>query len=250
MTESFEYYGANQLKSLRNHMTLFNKVTGERFNGHLQVVQDHTMLSVERLYDIYLSVNYLNDAEIDGDIVEIGVWKGGALGMALLSDSRSHRKVIGFDTFQGHFEPSELELDIRGNSMRKRYRELNDRGEKWAYAEYEECLSFLTGIERYWNVLNESNPNRINLVKGDVKKTSEHFPETKIALLRIDVDWYAETIASLKKFWPMLEPKGILIMDDYGHHLGAKKAFDEFFSHNPQRYTHIDYSCISVQKME
>ena len=44
-----------------------------------------TMLSVERLYAALSSVKYVIDNDIDGDIVECGVWKGGcSLAMAML----------------------------------------------------------------------------------------------------------------------------------------------------------------------
>ena len=44
------------------------------------------------------------------------------------------------------------------------------------------------------------------------------FPLVKpfpIALLRIDVDWYKPTFACLLKFWSMLVPDALVLLDDY-----------------------------------
>lgn len=68
-----------QLKMARNHLRAFKKVVNNEFLGILEQVQGYTMLSIEALYDLYLSVKYVNAAKIPGDIVEVGVWRGGGL---------------------------------------------------------------------------------------------------------------------------------------------------------------------------
>lgn len=65
------------MKVARNHVTLFEKVVDIEFLKNLEQVRDYTMLSIERIYDLYLTVNYLNAAKITGDILEIGTWRGG-----------------------------------------------------------------------------------------------------------------------------------------------------------------------------
>lgn len=64
------------LKKARNHLTLFSKVAGSNFQSLVQQVEKHTMLSMERLYDLHLAINYVNEAEVDGGILEVGTWKG------------------------------------------------------------------------------------------------------------------------------------------------------------------------------
>ncbi len=51
----------------------------------------------------------------------------------------------------------------------------------------------------------------------------------RIAILRLDTDWYESTKAELQHLYPLLSPGGILIVDDYGAWLGARKATDEYF---------------------
>lgn len=229
------------LKMARNHVSLFEEVVDKEFLENFEQVRDYTMLSIERLYDLYLTVNYLNAANIAGGILEIGTWRGGALALALLSDVTKKRKVIGFDTFEGHAAPRDDEFDVRGQNMRNRWESENASGVKMAFADFDECEAYLLRIA-------SGDKSRFEIVKGDVKKTGNEFPYTPLSVLRVDCDWYPESIYSLEKFWPMLNYGGFLILDDYGHHSGQKKAFKEFFTF-PIKFTHVDYSCITIQKI-
>ncbi len=49
------------------------------------------------------------------------------------------------------------------------------------------------------------------------------------ALLRLDTDWYESTRHELAELYPRLERGGVLLIDDYGHFAGARKAVDEYF---------------------
>jgi O-methyltransferase len=66
-------------------------------------------------------------------------------------------------------------------------------------------------------------------------------PES-VALLRLDTDWYESTRHELEHLYPLLVPGGVLIIDDYGHHLGVRKAVDEYFADDPILLTRVDYT--------
>ena len=232
-------YDDMQFKMARNHIDLFSAVAGETFMAIYDHVRPFTMLSIERLYDLYLSVRYVDQAEIAGCVLEVGVWKGGALGTAILSNISSERRVVGFDTFEGHFIPPKDEIDIRGHNMRERWIELQTQGQTWASANYEDCLEFLESLEGAAN---------IELVKGDAKETLEHWDPEPISILRIDCDWYAESRVALEILWPHLARGGVAIFDDYGHLDGQRRAVDEYFSTRPVKFTHVDSSCLSIVK--
>ena len=51
-----------------------------------------------------------------------------------------------------------------------------------------------------------------------------------IALLRLDTDWYESTLHELQHLYPRLADGGALIIDDYGHWDGARRAVDEYFA--------------------
>jgi hypothetical protein len=69
---------------------------------------------------------------------------------------------------------------------------------------------------------------RIVLVKGPVEKTRPDTVPESIALLRLDTDWYESTRHELTHLYPRLSSGGVLIVDDYGHWQGSRKAVDEF----------------------
>ena len=67
----------------------------------------------------------------------------------------------------------------------------------------------------------------------------------KISLLRLDTDFYESTKAELENLYPSLQAGGIIIIDDYGHWEGCKKAVDEFFFNKKNIFfQQIDYSGI------
>ena len=66
-----------------------------------------------------------------------------------------------------------------------------------------------------------------------------------LALLRLDTDWYESTRHELEHLYPRLSPGGVLIVDDYGHWQGARRAVDEYFAAQPARCSscsRIDYT--------
>jgi O-methyltransferase len=65
-----------------------------------------------------------------------------------------------------------------------------------------------------------------------------------ISLLRLDTDWYESTHHELLHLYPMLVQNGVLIIDDYGHWEGCKRAVDEYFEENrmPMLLHRVDYT--------
>jgi hypothetical protein len=54
----------------------------------------------------------------------------------------------------------------------------------------------------------------------------------EIAILRLDTDWYESTKHEMEHLFPLLVRGGVLIIDDYGHWQGARKAIDEYLTEN------------------
>ena len=91
----------------------------------------------------------------------------------------------------------------------------------WAY-------SPLSYVEK--NMKNTGlNLNNVRYVKGLVEETLEKESPTKISILRLDTDFYESTKKELEILYPKLQVGGIIIVDDYGHWKGCKKAVDEYF---------------------
>jgi len=81
------------------------------------------------------------------------------------------------------------------------------------------------------NVLATGYPaERVHFIQGKVEDTLPANAPDRIALLRLDTDWYESTHHELTHLYPRLSPGGVLIIDDYGHWQGSRLAVDEFFA--------------------
>ncbi|MDC7219690.1 MAG: macrocin O-methyltransferase [Spirochaetales bacterium] len=191
------------------------------FKEAWELVSPFTMISPERAYAISQALDYLEGNNISGDIVECGVWRGGACMLAArLILQRNYRKRAFwlYDTFEGMTEPTEDDIiAASGQPVAER----NPLG-WWAVSEDEVRANLeRTGYDK----------ERYTLVKGDVCQTLEDsVPEGPIALLRLDTDWYESTKKEMEVLFPKLARGGVLLLDDYGHFKGAAKGVDEYFA--------------------
>ncbi|MBB6001964.1 TylF/MycF/NovP-related O-methyltransferase [Arcicella rosea] len=199
----------------------------------------YTMTSIERMYALYNAVRYTVHNNIEGDFVECGVWRGGSsmmIALTLLSLKVKDRKILLYDTFEGMSEPTENDVDFKGggaDSLLKQNIE-NKQNSVWCLADLQDVQNNMT--------LTQYPLKNIQFIKGKVEETIPKSISEKIALLRLDTDWYESTAHELKYLYPILVQKGVLIIDDYGHWEGCKKAVDEYFSHNTLLLNRIDYT--------
>ena len=190
-------------------------------------VRDYTMTGAERLIGLINAVKYVVTNRIEGAFVECGVWRGGSMMAAALTlndlkDQSRHLQL--FDTFEGMTPPTSKDIVFSGQTAK----DILDQTERkegpgvWAFASYEDVKQ---------NMAATGYPSdRIHLVKGKVEDTLPQQAPEKIALLRLDTDWYESTKHELEHLYPRLQPNGVLIIDDYGHWVGAKQAVDEYFA--------------------
>jgi O-methyltransferase len=215
---------------------------------HIEAVRPFTMTSIERLFDLYKSVEYLVKAGVPGDLLECGVWRGGSMMLVartLLSLGDTSRTLFLLDTYEGHPKPdAEKDRDLWGNNPLNEWvnHRITDETSDWAYVSIDEVRS---------NMESTGYPmKKVVLVKGMVEKTAATVPPVPLSLLRLDTDWYASAKAGLETFWPRLSRKGILIIDDYGHYRGQRQAVDEYFAATPVKLNRIDYSCRTILKTD
>ncbi len=184
-----------------------------------------TMTSVERLYSLYQAVKYIHQNKIEGDFVECGVWKGGSSMMAALtfkSFGDSSRKFLLYDTYEGMSEPTEKDVDFKNDSAFKNWKKIKEE------KTLEMCYNTLEEVEE--NMKATSYPSeKIQFIKGKVEDTIPAILPGKIAILRLDTDWYESTLHELKNLYPLLQTGGVLIIDDYGYWKGAREAVDQYF---------------------
>ncbi len=199
----------------------------------------YTMTSIERLAALLNAMTYVTENKIPGDIVECGVWRGGSMMLiarSLLAHGDTSRNLYLYDTFEGMPAPTNRDKSLEGLPADQLLsREPRNTG-IWCYATIEDVRE---------NLLSTGYPkDKIHLIKGKVEDTIPGVIPDKIALLRLDTDWYESTKHELHFLFPLLDPAGILIIDDYGHWQGARAAVDEYFKEQKKTvYLHrVDYT--------
>lgn len=209
---------------------------GPKDKRTIEQVRPFTMTSVDRIAAVIAATRYIEANRVPGAIVECGVWRGGSTMAILHTLDSKDREVYLYDTFEGMSEPTKQDVSFDGVSAEQQLSDCKRGTGVWCEASIEDVRQ---------NVSSTGYPAaRTHLIRGKVEET---IPETLpggIALLRLDTDWYESTRHELKHLFPLLHPRGVLIVDDYGHWAGAKQAVDEYFAvQRGHYYFHrIDYT--------
>jgi O-methyltransferase len=207
-----------------------------------EACREFTMTSIERMYALFTATRHIAEAGVPGDFVECGVWRGGSvmlMALTLLRAGAGDRILWLYDTFSGMTPPEAQDVQA-----------MSGRSAAEILAEHEK-----TTDDPFWGVASRPEVekhiastgyphSRVRIVEGDVLETiPTHAPE-KIALLRIDTDWYASTRHELEHLYPRLSSGGVLIVDDYGYWRGARKATDEYLAtqSSPPLLHRVDYT--------
>jgi hypothetical protein len=185
-------------------------------------VQPYTMTCPEKIFALMDAIRYISRNRIEGDVVECGVWRGGSMMAAartLLQLEDTRRTLYLYDTFGGMPEPSERDFDYGGTPAGAR---LEAEAGVQAYAPLDQVKKAMksTGYPS----------DKICYVIGKVEETLPAKAPDRIALLRLDTDWYESTRHELVHLFPRLSLGGVLIIDDYGSWEGCRLASDEYFS--------------------
>jgi hypothetical protein len=166
------------------------------------------------------------NSDVPGDFVECGVWKGGSagiMGMALEKfDADHHRKLHLFDSFEGLPEPSEL--DGEGAAI------YSGGVSSGKLESVHQCEAGIDEVKNFlFNHLSLAE-ERLIFHQGWFQDTLPLLKEhpSKIALLRLDGDWYESTKVCLDYLYDRVPKGGVIILDDYFCWEGCKKAADEF----------------------
>ena len=200
-----------------------------RFERIYRECAEYTVTSPERMYSLYAATEYLCRAGVEGDVVECGVFRGGSSKLVALTLSElgdETRQLYLYDTFTGMTEPTDLDRRLSDGSAaadtwkRHEHATHND----WAYAPLEAVQQVM------WST--PYPKDSMHFVKGKVEETIPRVVPERIALLRLDTDWYESTYHEMVHLYPRLVSGGILIIDDYGSWAGARAAIDEYLTEN------------------
>ncbi len=203
-------------------------------NNFTQIVFPFSITSRERIEKLYDLLERIRIDNIDGDLVECGVYRGGnILGMMEYCDFYNLNKTIWiYDTFCGMTQPSDLDIDVHKRKAIDQFDRIK-------------CYASLSEVQKN---LSSSSYKNIRYVVGDVCETLKNDTPAKISLLRLDTDWYESTKCELEILFPKVTNGGSLIVDDYGHWQGARLAFDEYFTNTNYTHKKIDNTGIYLTK--
>lgn len=162
-----------------------------------------TMIGMKRLQNVRDAVRTVIEEGLPGDIVETGVWRGGASIMmraTLEAYGDQARTIWCCDSFKG-LPPPEMD----------RYPQ--DAGMDWH-------TNPTLGVSMEQVKANFARygfrDERVQFLKGWFKDTLPTAPFSKIAILRLDGDLYASTMDALNPCYDKVVPGGFIIVDDYG----------------------------------
>jgi O-methyltransferase len=188
-------------------------------------VKPYTMTSPDRVFALCDAVRYVVGAGIEGAVVECGVWKGGSSMVAALmlrELGAADRELHLFDTFEGMSPPTEHDRRAGGPSAADMLAATSKDAKVWAYSPLDEVRT---------NLASTGYPAElVRFVQGKVEDTIPDQAPERIAILRLDTDWYESTRHELEHLFPRLAVGGVLIVDDYGAWEGARRAVDEFIA--------------------
>jgi len=210
-------------------ISFMDRAVETEFEEIYKICKNFTATSKERMYALYKAIEYIVNSKIPGDFVECGVLEGGSamvIAHTLIKMGETNRKIYLYDTFEGMSKPSGKDRRISdGTSAISKWKKQQKKGHnKW-------CFVSLSKVKK--NLFSTRYPQKnLIFIKGKVEDTIPEYIPSKIAILRLDTDWYESTKHELNYLYPLLIKHGVLIIDDYGHWAGCKKAVDEYFIEN------------------
>ncbi len=204
------------------------------------------MTSGERLMATVDAVEYVVRRGVPGALVECGVWKGGSVLAMILRLQQlgvNDRDLYLYDTFEGMTAPTEHDTSLFSEPAVATWSQATNAGRvAWGWLFGPE----LFGVSQVRDLLTSTDypAERIHFVVGPIEDTLPATAPERAAILRLDTDWYASTHHELLHLYPRLSPGGVLIVDDYGHWEGCRKAVDEYFDTEAAAVllTRVDYT--------
>jgi O-methyltransferase len=203
-----------------------------RFREVLRQIRGFTMSKPEICYALFQAVEHICTSEVEGTIVESGVWRGGNVALCaltLLARGDASRDLYLFDSFDWSW-PGLTQWDTKYGQGTAAERNAALEKRRNAPKEWLDAQGVSETKVRDFIVGTGYPSEKIHTIKGFVQDTiPENAPE-KIALLRLDTDLYESTYHELVHLYPRLVSGGILLIDDYPTERGCVKAVEEYFN--------------------
>ncbi len=190
-----------------------------RMNGRDWPQYADSMIGYKRLTNIQDCVTDVLHNNIEGDLIETGVWRGGAvifMRAILKAYHCTNRIVWAADSYEGLPKPDADKYVADTDDQHHTYDELK--------------ISLETVKENFrkYDLLDE----QVRFLKGWFKDTLPVAPIKKLAVLRLDGDMYESTMDALTNLYPKVSKGGYIIIDDWGAVEGCKLAVLDYRKQN------------------
>lgn len=162
------------------------------FQESYRRIQNNTLVDIFRCFELWSLAKQVQ--HIEGDLLEVGVWRGGtgALIAKAVSNNPS-KKVYLADTFSGVVKAGKRDTIYVGGEHKD------------------------TSAQIVRNLVEVENLTNIVILEGIFPdETAKGFVGDKIALLHCDVDVYESTRDIIEWALPRLSIGSILVFDDFG----------------------------------
>jgi O-methyltransferase len=186
-----------------------------RAEGRDWPLSAETMIGLRRLDNLQHCISDVVANDVPGDIVETGVWRGGAMIFArgvLEALADTERLVWCADSFAGLPPPDPERYPADRGDVHHTYHQLA--------VSLEQVRS---NFARY-GLLDD----RVRFIEGWFRDTLPVAPIERLAVLRLDGDMYESTIVALDALFPKLSVGGYVVVDDYGAAQGCRQAVEDF----------------------
>lgn len=199
----------------------------------------HTMVGTKRLNNLRMLVEDVIRNEVPGDLIETGVWRGGAcilMRAVLFAYGIKTRRVWIADSFEGLPLPNAARYPA---------------DEHDTFYTYEDLSVSMEEVKRNFEKYGLFD-GQLVFLKGWFKDTLPTADIDSLAVLRLDGDMYESTMLALESLYAKVSVGGYIIIDDYHVVKGCKMAVDEFLVRNkiaPQ-FSEIDGVGVYWQKSE
>lgn len=147
---------------------------------------------------------------VQGDLIEAGVWRGGAIilmAALLRAYGVTDRTVIAADSFSGIPQSTRFAHD-----------QVNKWRDRWeaGFDDVEQAIARF-GLR----------DDRVELLRGLFADTLPTLCDRRLSMIRLDADSFDSTDTALTHLYPRLSRGGVTIIDDW-HLIGCRIAVDDF----------------------
>jgi len=199
----------------------------------------HTMIGLKRLDNLQFCVEDALANQVQGNLIETGVWRGGAaifMRAILKAYGVTDRIVCVADSFEGLPAPNTEKYP-------------HDVGSEWhTYEVLAVSLEEVKSNFARYGLLDD----QVRFVKGWFRDTLPGLQDERWAVIRLDGDLYESTMDALTNLYPNLSVGGYVVIDDFGAIQGCRQAVEDYRSaHRIREEMHpIDWSGVFWQRVE